>query len=232
MDVETYLLQLYLQQGYDVAMVAANDFLRQWESCDVGPQNPVYEIEGESVTREEYAKYLMEDIVSLDRLINGQVTYNNGANCVIQNGNATNEQCDWEEQDNQEILVQLENLIRHQYEQYVHILQEIERLEELRDSLCDLFATNVCHWAHFRLNQPKPNAQDIGLYLSAKQTLLKTFVPGYSFYRALSIKVKQVDSWIRIEDDSSTGTGICNQEESNNVTPDQAENFQNSDIIH
>ena len=24
----------------------------------------------------------------------------------------------------------------------------------------------------------------------------------------------------------------CNQEESNNVTPDQAENFQNSDIIH
>ncbi|KAG1316811.1 hypothetical protein G6F62_013267 [Rhizopus arrhizus] len=194
MDVEIYLLQLYLQQSYDVAMVAANDFLRQWGSCDVGPQNPVYEIEGESVTREEYAKYLMEDIVSLDRLINGQVTYNNGANCVIQN--------------------------------------EIERLEELRDSLCDLFASNVCHWARFRLNQPKPNVQDIGLYLAAKQTLLKTFVPGYSFYRALPIKVKQVDSWIRIEDDSSTGAGICNQEESNNVTPDQAENFQNSDISH
>ncbi|ORE00676.1 hypothetical protein BCV72DRAFT_218684, partial [Rhizopus microsporus var. microsporus] len=111
---------------------------------------------------------------------------------------------------------------------YIRTLQEIEHLEELRDSLCDLFATNACHWAHFRLNQPKPNMQDIGLYLAAKQTLLKTFVPDYSFYRALSIKVKQVDSWARVEDDSSSGAGICNQE-SDTVTPDQADDFQNSD---
>lgn len=62
--------------------------------------------------------------------------------------------------------------------------------------------------------------------MAAKQTVLRSTVPGYSLYRNLIMKVKQMDPWTRIEDDSSRGVGICD-ENSNQVVqvPSDASRF-------
>ncbi|KAG0803308.1 hypothetical protein G6F16_012721 [Rhizopus arrhizus] len=188
MDMDTYITKVYQEQGYEAALTVMNDFLIMWEDCNVGPTNLTYEIDGITYTREEYAIYTIE---GYDQ---GTQDYN------------------WEKEDDLELLMNIEALIQNQYEQYKEAIREIERLQELKDSLCELISMNVSRWAHFKFRRPKPTPESVSIYIAAKQTALKTIVPGYSLFRALSLKIKQSDVWSRIEDDSSRGPTICNTE--------------------
>ncbi|KAG1166359.1 hypothetical protein G6F36_012974 [Rhizopus arrhizus] len=65
----------------------------------------------------------------------------------------------WEKEDDLELLMNIEALIQNQYEQYKEAIREIERLQELKDSLCELISMNVSRWAHFKFRRPKPTPE-------------------------------------------------------------------------
>ncbi|ORE03735.1 hypothetical protein BCV72DRAFT_314695, partial [Rhizopus microsporus var. microsporus] len=109
---------------------------------------------------------------------------------------------DWQVEDDKDFLRTIETLIRQQYEDYKAAMHEMARLESLREELSETLARNVSHWAHFRLRKPAKNSQDVSLYLAAKQTLLRTIMPGYGTFRSLSAKIKSIDTWERIVVDS------------------------------
>ncbi|KAG1010410.1 hypothetical protein G6F26_013579 [Rhizopus arrhizus] len=195
MDMDTYITKVYQEQGYEAALTVMNDFLIMWEDCNVGPTNLTYEIDGTTYTREEYAIYTIE-----------------GIKAMVEGYKQETQEDNWEKEDDLELLMNIEALIQNQYEQYKEAIREIERLQELKDSLCELISMNVSRWAHFKFRRPKPTPESVSIYIAAKQTALKTIVPGYSLFRALSLKIKQSDVWSRIEDDSSRGPTICNKE--------------------
>lgn len=195
MDMDTYIKKVYQEQGYEAALTVMNDFLMMWEDCNIGPTNLTYEIDGITFTREEYAIYTVE-----------------GIKAMLEGHNQEDQEANWEIEDDFELLMNIEALIQNQYEQYKAAIREIERLQELKDSLCELISLNVSRWAHFKFRRPKPTPESVTIYIAAKQTALKTIVPGYSLFRALSLKIKQTDAWSRIEDDSSRGPTICDKE--------------------
>lgn len=82
-------------------------------------------------------------------------------------------------------------------------------VQELKEQMCDLLATNINHWAHFRFRRPNNTPESVTAYLAAKQIMLKAIIPDYRLYRALTLKIKQKDNWARIVGDSSGTAGIC-----------------------
>ncbi|KAG1034599.1 hypothetical protein G6F43_013383 [Rhizopus delemar] len=196
MEVDVYLKRVYIEQGYEAAMVATIDFLKMWESCNVGPKNLTYEVDGVILTREDYAIHVIDGI---KLCVHGETMRKESL------------ETSWEEEDDMELLNNVEGLISEQYQQYTTTIREIEERLILRDTLCDTLATNIRHWAHFRFAKPRSTKESVGIYSAIKQTMLKTILPGYSFHRALSNKIKQVDPWTRIVGDSSRGAGICNE---------------------
>ncbi|KAG0776560.1 hypothetical protein G6F21_013611 [Rhizopus arrhizus] len=197
MDLEAFLLQVYQEQGYESTLAFTKDFLLKWEDCNVGPENPLYEIDGINRTREEYAVYMADNISAMAREIGNEVNLDQTDN--------------WEELDDQDFLAKLESLLQNQFSQYTGIIREIERLKDQKEALSDLFSSNVSAWAHYKFKKPAATPDSVALYMAAKQTVLRSIVPGYSLYRNLTMKVKQMDPWTIIEDDSSRGVGICDE---------------------
>ncbi|EIE82413.1 hypothetical protein RO3G_07118 [Rhizopus delemar RA 99-880] len=193
MDLETYLTKLYQEQGLEVTLAATLDFLEMWENCNIGPENSTYEVNGIKRTKEEYAMYTIENIQ---------------AKLGVKFQDELQEDS-WEKEDDEELLNNIEELIRNQYNQYTTTIREIARLQEQRDDLCELLTRNTTHWAHFKFRRPTAQPESVATYMAAKQILLKAIIPGYGLYRALTNRMKQVDKWTRIEDDSSRGPGIC-----------------------
>ncbi|KAG1168715.1 hypothetical protein G6F70_009300 [Rhizopus microsporus] len=54
------------------------------------------------------------------------------------------------------------------------------------------------------------------MYLTAKQVLLRSVIPGYGAFRSLSNKIKYADTWGRIGVDSTGAAGICNSNDAEN----------------
>ncbi|KAG0751724.1 hypothetical protein G6F33_012971 [Rhizopus arrhizus] len=193
MDMETYLTKLYQEQGLEVTLAATLDFLEMWENCNIGPENCTYEIAGIKRTREDYAMYTIENIqAKLGVKVQDELQEDN-----------------WEKEDDEEFLNNIEELIRDQYNQYTTTIRDIARLQDQRDELCELLSRNTTHWAHFKFRRPTAQPDSIATYMAAKQILLKAIIPGYSLFRAFTNRMKQVDKWTRTEDDSSRGPGIC-----------------------
>ena len=205
MDLYEYLHQTYQQQGYEATHLAIIDFLKMWEGCSVGPENPVYDIEGILVTREVYATRIADDIKAIWDTIQGK-------------SNVSNENDNWEEQENLELLENIQAYIKQKYQEYATLIEEIERLEQERDNTCEEFARCVSVWAHYKFEKPEHNPQSVTIYTAVKQLHLKLLVPGYSNYRALAINTKQVDHWTRIGNDSSRSVGICSEPVQQEIT--------------
>ncbi|KAG1032405.1 hypothetical protein G6F43_013781 [Rhizopus delemar] len=119
MDLETYLTKLYQEQGLEVTLAATLDFLEMWENCNVGPENYTYEIDGIKRTREDYAMYTVENIQAK-------------LGIKIQD---KHQEDSWEKEDDEELLNNIEELIRNQYNQYTATIKEITKLQEQRDDL-------------------------------------------------------------------------------------------------
>lgn len=197
MDMDEYLTRIYKEQGYEVTMTAIMDFLMMWEDCNVGPTEVQYEMDGKTCTREEYAVYTIENIsamVSAEKKEEGVINIY---------------EANWEDEDGLELLNNLEGLIKNQHKQFVDTLHEFEMVQELKEQMCDLLATNINHWAHFRFRRPNNTPESVTAYLAAKQIMLKAIIPDYRLYRALTLKIKQKDNWARIVGDSSGTAGIC-----------------------
>ncbi|KAG1123197.1 hypothetical protein G6F38_013985 [Rhizopus arrhizus] len=133
-------------------MVATIDFLKMWESCNVGPKNLTYEVDGDILTREDYAIHVIDGI---KLCIHGEAMRKEKL------------ETSWEEEDDMELLNNVEGLISEQYQQYTTTIREIEELLILRDTLCDTLATNIRHWAHFRFAKPR-STKDFHRALSNK----------------------------------------------------------------
>ncbi|KAG0925436.1 hypothetical protein G6F26_012905 [Rhizopus arrhizus] len=195
MDMDAYLMAIYKKQGYEVTMTAVMDFLMMWEDCNVGPTEVLYEIDGITCTREEYAVHTIKNISAMVS--------------AEENGKGDIYEANWEDEDDLELLKNLEGLINSQHKQFVDTLHEFERIQELKEQLCDLLASNINHWAHFRFRRPNNTPESVTAYLAAKQIMLKAIIPDYRLYRALTLKIKQKDNWARIVGDSSGIAGIC-----------------------
>ncbi|KAG1441152.1 hypothetical protein G6F46_013473 [Rhizopus delemar] len=211
MNLDVYLMSLCQEQGREVALTALLDFLKSWEDCNVGPTNANYEIDGIRRTREEYASIVIDNIDTM-LTVTG-----------IEKEREREQNDNWEIEDDLELLNNVEGLIQNQYKQYLEVLGEIVRLQELKEMLGDQIASNVTHWAHFKFKRPNATSESITIYTAAKQISLKTVVPGYTLHRNLTKKIRQNDPWARIRDDSTGGPGICNpQNQNESVTQSQA----------
>lgn len=203
MNLEDYLKEMYLQHGYDVALLAAVDFLDMWEQCSVGPEQIKYDVDGKIMTKNEYALHIVNNIKALETMAQDK-------NTMDMNNDTDVQEESWEDQDDQELLENLESLLRQQHDDYRALVSQMEQLEANRQFMCEQFARNVSHWAHFRFVRPKPTLDSVAIYMAAKTLHLKLIIPEYGHFRSLALKAKQIDSWTRIEDDSSQGARICN----------------------
>ncbi|KAG1066458.1 hypothetical protein G6F61_011872 [Rhizopus arrhizus] len=129
MGREAFLLQVHQEQGYEATLAFTKDFLLKREDCNISPENPLYEIDGISRTREEYAVYMADNISAMADEIGNEMNLDQMDN--------------WEELDDQDFLGKLESLLQKQFSQYTGIIREIERLKDQREALSDLFPSNV-----------------------------------------------------------------------------------------
>ena len=205
MNIDAYLVELYQQQGYEVAFAAALDFIKITEADHIHPINDAYDAGGIPITRTQFATLMLEGLNIFPT-----------EPCIDQEEAIYGPNDDWQVEDDKEFLKAIEGLIRQQYNEYKAAKGELARLEQLRESISDVLARNISYWAHFRLRKPAKNHQDVSLYLTAKQVLLRSVIPGYGAFRSLSNKIKYADTWGRIGVDSTGAAGICNSNDAEN----------------